>query len=613
MAQTNQGSVVGTVTQSSGLQLQIPGLEQLKYLKFIQGEANPVDLVVQFPDGTQAVFPNYIPLAQAGAPPALTLDDGTIIPGQEIVSLIDNLNYDLIAPAAGNAGGQGTGGGAAFTADPSGLLGDDIGHGPYAGGIEIADQVGFEQLPGGTDPDGGSGNLPFEAIDDHVIHNIQGPGGTVDNLNPIDIPDVALRHNDIYPRGSWDLTSVDNPGPNSPLQSNFEPETAINSTPDDDLLGSTEFNGSNTTARFISSLAGGPTGVSEDNNGDTIAELNTIGLGNEYGHRTDGPARFDTSGFAAERVHRLDWDTAVTLLETEAPGPASSGSNADWDGASIYLYQGETITLSYQSSAVGTTATDYVLAIDDPNNTSGGDPLSTGTDLNWDLTNHDTSGGGISTGSSITYTVTTEGWHYVGTGFNDDSGVAGDSYFTLITIDGVPYGEFDYSATDEVLSDTAHVIVDAIEESNPGGRSVLNGDSGDDIIISGNNGDDLIGNAGQDVLVGRGGDDHLTGGADRDLFLFENAATDGDDTIFDFSVAEGDIINLDSLFDSLGVGTREVLANEFGGDTVLTIGDGTGTNTALGAASGFSITLDETTGLDIVQLATDGNIVVDES
>jgi hypothetical protein len=603
MAQNSQAGTVKVMTQNGSLQLHVPGLSQFKNLEFIQSADHPTDLVVKFPDGHEIVFPDYIPLAQAGSPPAITLDDGTVIPGQEIVGLIDNLNYDLIAPGAGDQGGDGANtGSAAFIADPSGPLGDDIGHGPYAGGIHIADQVGFEQLPGylGNDGGGGGDNLPFETIDDHVIHNIQS--------GIVDIPDEALRHNDIYPRGDWDLTSVDHPGPSSPPQSNFESETVFNTIPGDGDLGSTEFYGSNTTARFV---AGATPGSSYDNNGDTVAELNSIGLGNEFGHRTDGPAKFDTSPFAPERVHQLDWDTAATVLETAAPG--SGGSNADWDGASIYLYQGETITLSYDSSARGTSATDYVLAIDDPNVPGGTDPLGTGTDLNWDITNYDTSGIGISTGDSISYTVTTEGWHYIGTGFNDTSGHAGDSYFTLVEIDGVPYGEFDYSATDGVLSDSAHVIVDAIEESNPGGRSDLIGDSGDDIIISGDNGDDLYGNGGMDVLLGRGGDDHLTGGTGSDLFLFENAATDGNDTIFDFNAAQGDIINLDALFDTLGVATREVLSHESAGNTVLTIGDGTGTDTALAAASGFSVTLDGSTGLDIAQLTTDGNIVVDQS
>jgi len=631
MAQNTQDGNVGSTTEDAGLQLQIPGLEQFKNLKFVQSEANPADLIIQFPDGSETVIPNYIPLAQAGAPPALTLEDGTVIPGAEIVGLIDNLDYDKIATAAGDAPGAGgqttTGGGAGFLADPSGPLGDDIGHGPYAGGIALADQVGFEQLPADNGPDG-DGGLPFEAIDDHVIHNIQGGIGEQRDpwSNPIDIPDEALRHNDIYPRGSWDLTSVDNPGPNSPKEATFgQPNVpdVSNSDPDGNDLGITTFKGPNSTARFEHDYL---PGQSYDNFGDSIAALNTIGLANEDGKRTDLFPRIVTSDApynAPERVHRTEWDEGATVLQTEAPGAADSGSNADWDGASIYLYVGEIVELSYQSNTNGKDATDYILAIDDPNESGGGDPLNTGTGLNWDVTNYDAGFGGISNGNTISYEVKTEGWHYVGTGFNDDSGAADTDYFTLIRIDGVPFGEFDYSATDEVLSDDAHVTVEARDPDNyaPSGE-ILYGTSGDNIIISSENGDDLRGFGGLDVLIGRGGDDDLRGGGASDLFLFENASIDGHDTIFDFDpTGDGDIINLDILFDNLGIAdgraAREPLilatpTDADGGagttDTLLTITDG--------GATDFSIIIlnNDFSGIgEIASLIDNGNLVVDES
>ncbi len=593
MAQNSQAGTVEVATKNGVLLLHIPGMAQFKNLEFIQSADHPTDLIVKFPDGSEIVFTDYIPLAQAGSPPAVTLDDGTVIPGQEIVGLIDNLNYDLIATGAGDQGGDGTNtGSAAFIADPSGPLGDDIGHGPYAGGIHIADQVGFEQLPGylGNDAGGTGDNLPFDVIDDHVIHNIQ--SGTVD------IPDAALRFNDDYPRGDWDLTSVDNPGPDSPPQSNFESETVLNTTPGDGALGHTEFYGSDTTARFTGTTTIEGTGVVgiENNDGDSYSELN-----------------LDSETVHVDQVDRSDWDLGSFILQTEAPG----GRTSDWDGARIYLYEGETITMTPDNytapSGASGAVPNYYMGIDiDGSAATGYDPLffyrPESSRFGWDIL-------GESHDGSISYEVPEggTGWYYLGIGNIPGNVTLEGVYQTLVTIDGVPYGEFDYSATDGVLSDSAHVIVDAIEESSPGGRSGLIGDGGDDIIISGNNGDDLYGNGGMDVLIGRGGDDHLTGGTGSDLFLFESAATDGSDTIFDFNASQGDIINLDALFDTLGVATREVLAHESGGDTILTIGDGTGTDTALAAASGFSVTLDGSTGLDIAQLTTDGNIVVDQS
>jgi hypothetical protein len=609
--------------QNNGLQLQIASMEQFKDLTFLQSETNPTDLVVKSPDGFEIVFQNYIPLAQAGTPPAITLEDGTVIPGNEIVSLIDNLNYDLIAPAAGNEGAAPNGGGASFAADPSGLLGDDLDHGPYQGGIQLADAVGFGQFPGGrfiaaeptteptTEPTPTPVEQIFEAIDDHVIHNNQS--------GIVDIPDIALRHNDIYPSGNWDLTSVYDPGP--------LPEADVsNSDPDGNDLGTTTFQGANSTARFDDRVESdglpGNIGEAYNNNGDNILELSRYVLANADGHREDfiGGEMIETNEFASERVQRIDWDTGQTILRTDAPGPASTGINADWDGGSVYLYAGETITLSFHGSPNEHFAHQYVLAIDDPNVDSGGyDPLNTGQDLDWDVTNYipPNGPGVLSTGESISYHVQTTGWHYVGTGFNDESGESGDAYFTQITIDGIPEGYFDYAATDETLSDDAHVTVDALEEivsntrnENGGVMYELNGDEGDDIIISGDTGDVLYGYEGMDVLIGRGGDDHLYGGTGRDLFLFEDVYNDGSDTIFDFSIAEGDIVNLDILFDALGTAPAdregEVLMNEVGGDTILTV------QTVPG--SGFSITFDNTVDLGTVEsLINSGNLVVDES
>ena len=622
MAQNTRDGNVGSAPQDAGLQLQIPGLEQFNNLKFVQSEANPADLVIQFPDGSETVIPNYIPLAQAGAPPALTLEDGTVIPGTEIVGLIENLDYDKIATAAGDAGtgAGGTGGGAAFTADPSGLLGDDIGHGPYAGGIALSDQVGFEQLPAGIDPGDGSGDLPFEAIDDHVIHNIQGDGESRNLDNPIDIPDVALRHNDIYPRGSWDLEASRDYGPlnppgdfdpgqptpqdqhpqhsltgDYPIQSQFESASGSNSDPDGNDLGDTTFSGTNTTARFT---ATSPV-VVVDNVGDNYSLMNNTTVADESG---------------SANVQRLDWDHAEFTLETRAPGNGPGELQNDWDGMRIYLYEGEIITITHDGQAPG----QYHIALDtDGDNTNGSNPVNTGffNQLGWEYVS-------LNSGP-ITYTVPDgeSGYVYVGTGFggnlHPNSSPAGD-YFTQIEIDGVPYGYFDYDATDEVLRDDAHVTVEARDPDNyaPSGE-ILYGTSGDNIIISSENGDDLRGFAGMDVLIGRGGDDDLRGGVGSDLFLFENAATDGHDTIYDFNSAEGpfnsgegDIINLDALFDELGiVGARDglVVANASGSNTELSI---TGV-----APATFSITLDGigVGDVNIAQLINDGNIVVDES
>ncbi len=728
MAQNTQDGNVSSTPDDAGLQLQIPGLEQLKYLKFVQSEANPADLIIQFPDGSETVIPNYIPLAQAGAPPALTLEDGTVIPGAEIVSLIDNLDYDKIATAAGDpgAGGQtATGGGAAFLADPSGPLGDNIGHGPYAGGIKIADAVGFEQLPSKNGPDESESGLTFDAVDDYVIHNymhlfpwipflhqgrgeqisqVDGPA-TIDidvddifalfdiNSNPFHIPDAALRHNDIYPRGDWDLVSVQNPGPDADPEkpaADFEDEGLFNILPSDTIRGDTFFDGSNSTARFTKTVedavfGGDPLFVFDAEIGEVISYRSMTPTGGESWVAADG----STSN--GSDVLRFDWDTAVFCIETESDDPGQFES--EWDGIGVYLYEGETITIAgfgYSGDSHINPGQYYIAFDHDGDSTTGGTPFAVhtpgnGPDIGW--TDWKLVDEGLET---LSYTAETDGMVYVGTGFGGYDGWVGNPddgyslvqspegvYHTLITIDGQPYGEFDYTATDFVESDSAHVTVDArnanltellryfggeddvldrFDSPAPGefGETLTghdvgdpNNPSGDDILISGGpyfsphgpyfdwdpwylvNDDTLEGLSGDDVLIGRGGNDHLHGGAGRDLFLFESAndespygsVGDGHDTIYDFSIDENDIINLDILFDNLGIAdgraAREplIVANPTdadGGagttDTLLTINHG--------GAADFSITIlnNDFSGVgEIASLIDNGNLVVDES
>lgn len=85
----------------------------------------------------------------------------------------------------------------------------------------------------------------------------------------------------------------------------------------------------------------------------------------------------------------------------------------------------------------------------------------------------------------------------------------------------------------------------------------LYGYKGDDAMSGRAGADSLDGGAGMDTLNGGKGVDVLTGGAAADSFLFDNSPTHGVDTIVDFSVEDGDKIQLDKdIFNRLGgVGT----------------------------------------------------------
>lgn len=80
------------------------------------------------------------------------------------------------------------------------------------------------------------------------------------------------------------------------------------------------------------------------------------------------------------------------------------------------------------------------------------------------------------------------------------------------------------------------------------GNDILNGTADDDIISGLAGDDDLFGNAGNDVLIGGAGSDDLFGGADADVFtLTTDDLGAGLDRFQDFSILEGDTIDLSDL------------------------------------------------------------------
>src|SRR5690606_1488570 len=100
-----------------------------------------------------------------------------------------------------------------------------------------------------------------------------------------------------------------------------------------------------------------------------------------------------------------------------------------------------------------------------------------------------------------------------------------------------------------------------VTTSTQGGNDVLHGGLGDD-RISGQGGDDR--------LRGGQGDDILYGGAGADTFVWE-VGDMGNDVIRDFSIAQGDTIDLNGLpsnylvdYDSDGAGTLVTITDQDG-------------------------------------------------
>ncbi len=130
-----------------------------------------------------------------------------------------------------------------------------------------------------------------------------------------------------------------------------------------------------------------------------------------------------------------------------------------------------------------------------------------------------------------------------------------------------------------------------------GGHDTLSGGAGDDV---------LFGQEGDDILSGGDGLDTLFGGSGADTFLLGTSA-DGIDTIKDFSVSDGDILDIsniltgyDPLTDSLSDFVK-VTANA--GDTLVQI-DTTGTGTAY-----QTVAVLEGVNVDMDTLTNHGNLI----
>ena len=134
---------------------------------------------------------------------------------------------------------------------------------------------------------------------------------------------------------------------------------------------------------------------------------------------------------------------------------------------------------------------------------------------------------------------------------------------------------------------------------------LLEGQGGDDLLIGSDLDDTLDGGQGADLLNGGAGDDVLTGGEGADTFAFTYGGFEAD-TITDFSLAEGDALDLsDLLGGALAGADGNVLDNYLsisvsGGNTVITYetdgagtpNDGTITLTGVDLESVFSTTND---------------------
>ena len=122
--------------------------------------------------------------------------------------------------------------------------------------------------------------------------------------------------------------------------------------------------------------------------------------------------------------------------------------------------------------------------------------------------------------------------------------------------------------------------------------STLNGGDGADYLVGGDGNDILNGGKGDDILAGGLGSDTMTGGEGADTFVVDIDSLDLDvsDVITDYNKAEGDVIDLSALLQSLGAGAPTDaaqadavvnLVNDGVNTTIQVDADGTGAGTTM--------------------------------
>lgn len=107
------------------------------------------------------------------------------------------------------------------------------------------------------------------------------------------------------------------------------------------------------------------------------------------------------------------------------------------------------------------------------------------------------------------------------------------------------------------------------------GNDTLLGNKDNDTIYGGQDNDYINGNLANDVIHGNKGNDTLKGGYGADTFVFGSG--DGDDLLYGFSAAEGDMIQLESNLNGSGITSSAAALSAVsysGNDGILDLGGG---------------------------------------
>ncbi|MBP7759740.1 MAG: type I secretion C-terminal target domain-containing protein [Alphaproteobacteria bacterium] len=200
-----------------------------------------------------------------------------------------------------------------------------------------------------------------------------------------------------------------------------------------------------------------------------------------------------------------------------------------------------------------------------------------------------------------------------------DGGAGNDTLNGNTGTDTASYGSATAAVTVSLALTTAQNTVGAGSDTitntenltGSGFNDTLTGNTGVNILTGGAGNDTLRGGAANDTLKGGLGTDTLYGEADADMFVFEAAsAFTAQDTVADFSTAQGDKLNIADLL--IGYTAGQSAIDDFvtfttaGANTNFAV-DRDGTGTTYSAVTIASIT--GVTGLDADTLLGNGHLI----
>jgi len=152
----------------------------------------------------------------------------------------------------------------------------------------------------------------------------------------------------------------------------------------------------------------------------------------------------------------------------------------------------------------------------------------------------------INAGDGANQIKSGDGDDWIQTGFGNDRIYSSIGNDTLSTGDG----------KDQIYSGLGDDVIDA-----GAGNDKILADAGNDTIAGGSGSDLIDGGAGDDRIAGGIGADAIKGGSGADVFVF-NSLDEVGDTIKDFSLSQGDLLEISGFLSELGTDLAAALASD---------------------------------------------------